>query len=444
MTDNKKEVFTIGAKELTDNFTVSGDTLDGLKEVIEKMNENTTFKQMKSGDLNLLSFIGEDEREVENPDGTKSKVPITKNLQLMPGNLPTLTLSEPFDKVIKAYKKPAEAESLLNEWTGKTKLALVHIEKTGQQVFYFTSKSTLQTMDRFGMSGTFLSTPCLERDLMIAKRFEKDLGITAIIRTSDSKQYKKMFAILSDKYVPIDQMILFDIIKEIETVSDLGKCVCHKWEVNNFFTRLYVEFPEKATELATLYGIPKMIPGILITTSDTGDASFAVRGTWRANGSSAVALTHAEVKHKHSGKLNVAKIVDEVSSTIFADYAKLPDALCKLMSQDITDSAWDLKTSAGVMANQAAMEEVIKTAFKRLGITKAVGKKIEKLLCQGMLDEVNPSIRYTAYDVCMAFMSLPERLIFSGKDVPDTTLLQKACGQAPFIDYEVDTTVVLA
>jgi hypothetical protein len=39
-------------------------------------------------------------------------------------------------------------------------------------------------------------------------------------------------------------------------------------------------------------------------------------------------------------------------------------------------------------------------------------------------------------------MTLPERVVFMDKD-KDISSLQKACGQAAFIDYDTDTTVVL-
>ena len=112
------------------------------------------------------------------------------------------------------------------------------------------------------------------------------------------------------------------------------------------------------------------------------------------------------------------------------------------MSNDVTDTAWDLTTSAGVQANASELDKVLKTAFKRLNIVKAIGKKTEKVLRQEILDELNPSVRYTQYDIAMLIMGLPERVVFMDKG-KDIALLQKACGQAPFIDYTVDKTVIL-
>lgn len=432
--------YTTNPNTLMDTFVMVGNDLNELRETIETMNKHTDFVKMKSGDIHLLSLIGEGIQSIKKEGGTPEDKEVIQSLYLVPGALPTAHLDLPLNDVIKAYLKPDTAMGLLDEWVDKTKLAIIYND--GKKSFYFTSGSALQTMDRFGISGDCLLTPCIERDLLIAKRFEKDLGVTAIVRRSEDGRFKKIFSILSEKYAHIDQTVLFDIIKQIEDAGEMGECKCFRWEVSNFFTKLYVEFPKKAEELSGLYGLKReMIPGIMITTSDTGDASFAVKGTWRATGSNSL-VVNSEVKRKHVGDVDITKIIDDMSKEIFAEYAKLPEAMCNLMMHDVTDPAWDLKTSAGIKANQAEIENTLKTVFKRLGIVKAIGKKTEKVLRQAMMDEIDPSLRYTAYDMCMLIMSLPERVVFMDKN-KDISMLQKACGQAPFVDYGVDATVIL-
>ena len=429
-------------KCLNDNWTATGNDMEELKDVLSAMNSVTSFVKMKTGDISLLSLIGTDHTDYVAPDGTKEEnIEVIDSIYLNPVNLPSENLSLPLNANIKRFRSPSIDEGLLDEWKNKTKLALLCSNKAGAQILYFTSGSALQTMDRFKMSGEFLLTPCLERDMMIAKRFSEDLGVTAVIRSVG--KIRKIFTILSDKYAHIDQEeSLFKVIKQIEDAGEMGKCKCYRWEVSNFFTKLYVEFPETAEALPKLYGLSReMIPGIMITTSDTGDASFTVRGTWRAEGSNSLAV-NSEVKRKHIGEIDINKIVDDITNDIFAEYAKLPEALCNLMSNDVTDTAWDLTTSAGVQANASELDKVLKTAFKRLNIVKAIGKKTEKVLRQEILDELNPSVRYTQYDIAMLIMGLPERVVFMDKG-KDIALLQKACGQAPFIDYTVDKTVIL-
>lgn len=426
---------------LKDTWSLQGNDLDELKEVIEAMTKATTFEKWKSADISLLSLIRTSKENIAKKDGTTEEdVDLVDSIYLNPNFLPSENLGLTLDANIKKYRQPKKHPEIIDEWQNKTKLALIYTNKKGSQIFYFTSGNTLQTLDRFGMSGDFLQTPCLERDMMIAKRFQEDLGITAVVRTVG--KVRKVFTILSDKYTHINQKILFEIIEKIKNSTEMKNPTCYKWEVSNFFTRLFIEFPDKAHELSKLYGLSKeMIPGVVITTSDTGDSSFTVCGTWRTAGSSSIAI-NSEVKRKHIGNIDINKIVDEISKTIFAEYAKLPEALCNLMSQDITDSSWNLGTSAGVQANQAMLDKVLKNAFKRLNIVKAIGKKAEKTLRQAMLDELNPSVRYTAYDICMMIMGMPERVVFMDKN-KDIGLLQKTCSNAPFIDYTTDSSVIL-
>jgi hypothetical protein len=67
---------------------------------------------------------------------------------------------------------------------------------------------------------------------------------------------------------------------------------------------------------------------------------------------------------------------------------------------------------------------------------------MEKKLREAMMNEFDVSIRYTAYDIAMSILSLPERAVFMDKD-KDISELQKACANAPFISYKVDSSVVL-
>lgn len=449
-------MFKYDENALLDSFEVTGNTFEELKEVTETLTKNTHFMKWHSADIELLSLDGRRTHDVpkvdkngntvRNKDGSikMESIPVVTSTVLTPFNLPTAHPNIPIDTLLKAYRESSvKTPELLKEWTEVVKLAIVFNDNNAlkkQKKFYLASANALQTMDRFGMAGDFLLTPCIERDIMIAKQFERDLGVTVIARSCNGT--KKIFSILSDKYTHIDQSILFDIVNKIETAGDMGPAKCYQWNVSNFFTKLYIEFPEKADELSRLYGLKKvMIPGILMTTSDTGDSSFKVRGTWRVDGSNSL-VVNSEVKRKHIGEINTDEVIEDISKEIFAEYAKLPEALCDLMAHDVTDPSWDLTTTAGLKANQAEIENVIKTAFKRLGIVKAIGKKTEKKLREALVDEMDVSIRYTAYDIAMSILSLPERAVFMDKE-KDISQLQKACGNAPFIKYDVDSSVIL-
>ena len=54
-----------------------------------------------------------------------------------------------------------------------------------------------------------------------------------------------------------------------------------------------------------------MIPGVLLSTSDTGDSSFKVSGTWRVEGSDAI-VVNGEVRKKHTGDMDLSEVMEEI------------------------------------------------------------------------------------------------------------------------------------
>ena len=260
-------MFEMNENVLLDNFQAKGNTFEGLKEVIEGLTNITKFMKWKSGDIDILSYVGRTTVDVEKKDQYGNvltspqtgevlvdKIPVVSSILLTPGNLPSRHLNVPVDTLQKGYRENSvKTPELLAEWTEYSKLAFIFNDSTDvntKRKFYLASANALQTMDRFDMKGRFLTEPSLERDSIIAKQFEKDLGVTVIARSVNGTS--KIFSILSDKYCHINQNSLFDIVKAIEKDSEMGEAKCYLWEVSNFFTKLYIEFPKKAEELSML------------------------------------------------------------------------------------------------------------------------------------------------------------------------------------------------
>lgn len=439
-TTNPTPITLLTPEELRDDFCATGNSLDELKTLIQRFNLSTKFVPMNSFNMEIISSIQKDKTE-----GVYNVVALDPHKKLTDEAIHEI-LSNP--ALITQYWQKrkmttsVDISTLMNEWVDSTKIAFSHLAANGTKEFYFTTPKITNALARYGLSGEALKDPTPVRNMYIAENFDKALDNTAVVRSCD-KNCHKIFYLLSEKYTHVDQMILFDIIKEIEVSGEMGECNCHSWDLNHTETHLLVEFPKKAEELSALYALPKeMIPGILINTSDTGSSSFAIQATWRPKGSNSVIITDSEVKRKHIGEINVTKIIKDVSNVIFSEYAALPEALCNLITIDITDPSWDLKTPAGVLANKACIENTLKEVFKQLGVVKAIGKKTEKLLREAMVSEIDPVDRYTAYDICMLIMSLPERVHFLNEN-KSLSELQKVCGQAPFTDYSKKSVSVV-
>lgn len=402
---------------LLDDFCDEGTSLTELKNLLDKIEKQTAFLKVNSKDIQLLSYFDSNEEKLFfykfNPQdkfGTARSVSLSKSQILNKGD---------FGK----YITEIEQDSKLMFYDGYKS--------------YLVSNTFTKTLDAFGLKGAFLSEPCHERDQMIAKRFGIARECTIVMK--NDKGTRKAFAVLGNKYTHIPQSILLDIVQQLKDTGIMGTPTCRRWEVNHFYTSIYIEFPDKAEEFQILYGLEKkFVPGLLLTTSDTGDSSLSIRSTWRINNS--VSL-HREIKHKHMGKVNPKDILEECEKTIFSEYTKLPEALCDLMSVDITNSTWDLTKKKGLRANEEAIRNTIKSAFKQLGVVKAIGKKAEMSLYEQLCGEFDPAISFTAYDIAVTLLGMGDRV--EGLSKTAQSELSKAMAKAPYISYSPEPTITL-
>lgn len=432
---------------LTDNYTIVGSDYEEFKDKLAEISKTIRYKVVNSADVSLLSHRGTDTTDVDRFfklsasnidvfDNLICKV-LEENKINLPGyytkNADSIFAKSNVCLQKEALLKKGDFEDVLNEMRTDNHLM---IEVNGEPMF--TSKSLLTTLDRFGLKGSFLVRPSLTRDMAVMAEFvEQEKPITLIYRKAEGG-IKKVFSILSDKYQPIDQNVIIDIIDDITDDGSLGNPVCKEWEINHFFTKIYLDFPEKARDIKNHYGkTEKFIPGICIMSSDTGDCSLKVLGTFRVGNSLTV---QDEVLHKHIGDVDVESIIKAVDERIFSEYAKLPDKLCNLMLVDIGDPTADLTDEENQKANIQAYKEVVTNAFKELGILKAVGVKARNILLEKMIYEAAEDTHYTAYDVCVELMRLPQRV--SG--LASLPQLQKAVGRAPYITYLEEKPITVA
>ena len=410
---------------LLDDFQEAGTSIEAFAERIKEIASKTTFYKCNSRELSVLSYVD----MIDTDKGERMQF-----YEFNPMRVP----SEGGSLKLSASKLTINPVNILSK--GNFEPLLKEVKDNTGVLFYngtkalFVSKKVLtQRLQPFGLGGDFLADKSMERDLLIAKRFAKGLNRTLVVREING--LKKVFSVLGEKYRHMPQDILIDIYNELPK-DELGDPDCRYWEISHFHSGIRVEFPKKAKELQALYGLPDdFVPGVFLSTSDTGDSSIRVRSVWRTKNSYSL---HGEVARRHSGNIDIKDLFEDIEEKIFAEYAKLPEALCDLMSQDITDPSWDLTNTKDRAKNKAKLENVLKTAFKQLKITSAIGKKAEMALFEQVLDEFDDSMAYTAYDIAVSIMSTPERV--SGLHSLLQEKLGEAVGRAPYIKYESTKT----
>ena len=413
---------------LLDSFIRTGSDVEDFENLLKEVEEHVSFVRCESAELSLLSYVPRDD------DVSNGHIGF---FELDPQNLAsptTMSINDYCKHVAGSYRRvlenkilaKGEFEDLIKELKNDTRLA-IYIKPND---VYFTSNNIIAMMDRFDMAKGFLKKPCFERDAVIAKQFSDNHDCTLCVKSING--VKKIFSIASGKYTPLNQRILLDIIDMLSKSGGMGKPKCHLWEITHYKSSIYVEFPDKAKEISELYGFEEeLIPGIWMATSDTSNCSLKIRGTWRRKNSITL---FGEVGHRHIGDIDIKKIIDDVEKNIFSQYTKLPDALCDLMAIDLIDSTVDVTTGAGQDANRAAIKSTLKSIFKEINMIKAIGRKRAKSLFDGLVDEFDASINYTAYDIAISILTIPERVNNVNPLIKEN--LQKACGLAPYANYK--------
>lgn len=206
------------------------------------------------------------------------------------------------------------AGTMMKSITQSSGLILMHQDERGKENFYGISKHAMSTLcAQAGVKGARLHEASLFRDCYIAeglfgntendasvkevRRSEKLMGdgITLVIRkrlyiNSNNRKVRSgmgmVFAALSGSYTPFDQAIILKVFDRIKKSRPLGATVMKKWHIDQQMMAVSIEFPDKADALAKKYNLKtRLIPGMIIVTSDCGISSFAVRGTMRIESS---------------------------------------------------------------------------------------------------------------------------------------------------------------
>lgn len=408
----------INEKTLLDSWEATGTNYEEFKNLLTELTDCTNFVRVYPVEISVLSF--------EKVDEEKGYF-----YELQPCNTGApqkkfRTRSLPIQKVL----AKGDHQHLLNETFANTKVLFF----SDGNVFFPAEKVLTKSLVQFGAGGSKMSTPSYERDLYISSLFKDAKKSTFVIR--EIAGVKKLVSILSAKYQALPQSALCEIVEALEFKNDFGKMETYKWKMNNWTSEIYVEFPEKAEEIQEMYGFKdKIIPGLWFKTSDTGDSSVKIYPTWRKN-QSIIFDELSSVKRIHSGKVTLNDIINHVIAQAFKEYSRMPEALANLMTQSITDPSLDFTKTRDVIKNKECIERVIRNAFKELKIVKAIGKGYEMKLREQLCAEFSGSIRYTAYDIATAIMSLPERL--EGVNPETKHNLESAVAGAPYIKYYVD------
>lgn len=413
---------------LKDDWSLSGTDLHRFSWELEKLAAATTHRQVSPSDVAFVPIHRKEDgyfvcsvlKEV-NVNTFYSKindfVASDKSTHTYP-TIPTTTC--PFESV---------DEELATDSMNTNGMIMALFGKP----IYISEAARGSLLARADLGGKRMNSHSLPVSLAIADGFYEKRGMVTLAIRKDSLGNNKIFSFLSDKYEPIPQSTILDVAKRIMSDAVMGETEVREWQMDHEFTRLYLEFPEKAEEFASMYGLTDVnIPGVVLMSSDTGASSFIVRGTYRSPKSSSYVMVD-EVMRRHQGKtLDVNKLLEECDTTIFQNYRKLPEAMAEKIGKVV--GAGDVSCSKSRTRNKEAVQSAIRGAMSELGLMKELSEGRGKKLSDALCAEVNGGQVYTEYDLAQTFLGLPGRL--DGLCRANVERVSKLCGRAPFIDYQ--------
>lgn len=407
---------------LKNDWGVEGKTFEDFEKAVEAKDRSMSYLPLMPGEnVYVASIAAVDDKEV-----TLYYLPTDPKNVFDPfkseGALEVSTFSR------KTFEARGIDEELFEEFCNQGYGILY--KESGKNKLIFPSEWVDFAQLKIG--GDFFTTKSSAKNIAFAEAWSrKKEPVTLVCRTEESTT--KVFAIRSGKYAPIENSNIFRVLDCFDKTA-VGKAEVVKWEINNSITRLYVKFPEKAREIASMYKtMNDFIPGLIIETSDIGDCAFRIIGCWYLKNS---VFYSNDVSRRHSGDVDIAKILEDVKKSIFEQYTEVPEKMVSLLNTDLEDF------SLTKAQQKKRYEKFCKDISAYIDLSGAVGKKVEMSMREQIVDEFVPDQPYTAYDVVLEFLQLPERI--EGQ-IPQSSMrkLQKAVTKAVFFDFCQDDDIVL-
>lgn len=324
-----------GAILASDSWGVEGTEFQKLEPALRRLDTATEKIAINSKEIRLLTLIG----KTQDAAGTE-----VYSYYVHPSDIGNVRIT---NIPCHLFKEKG--------WEETEILASTLVLMVGQRL-YVTNDLLLDTLKtRAGLSGnTIGNTASLDvrygRDFAMAKILqEKDVGLTLIVREEKNAHTgAKAWALATTSFQDFPQStVIMDILRHAAKViggykwdSQIGNTnnVQVKWSMNNKYTHVYIDFIEKASEIAQTYGYEwQLIPYVHIQNSGTLCSSLIVEGGFRTSngggyllgysgglGSTKVPTSPGCIlsKHEGTGDFDLQKFLDKVDKNLFTLYTR--------------------------------------------------------------------------------------------------------------------------
>lgn len=414
---------------LSNSWEVSGTDPEAFRDLIKKIDAHTRYVCVDFKDVIVNSLVTTD-------DGNISAYEIDPSAVLENG-------------IVEA--KPVNLDFIENTVGEKIKTeacqdGIIFTYRSHNHVHLISSNAYATLGQRIALPGTAMLFRSLARDCLIAEHIGHHATLkksVAVIKQSEG--VAKIFAFLTQSYVPVPLDIINVITDRLISESKLGNAECMQWNANHDMVSIDYKFTEYADELSDIYELEeKMTPCVRLMTSDVGECSIRATGFWMTEKGDKIICDEYSRAHKGSaekGNISVSEIKENVEEKIFDKYVVFPQRLKALAYVKITPETLDLTTEKGRKKNKEVLLSVYMRVLRELGLSTILGAKRMKPLRDALETSlIDENLAYSAYAIAKDVISLPRimKSWWSSSELPEAALekFQKAVSRVVYLDFE--------
>lgn len=282
---------------LLDSFKITGTTLKEFKKIAKEIDEATQIIPLNFSHADVYHLLSVDKSLIKySVFSAGNNFNVSNSGALIVGK----TARVKMDYIYQYYP------DFFNEIVHENK-TMLRLSVGDEGKFYFFGETFYKTFSAQTscIGGFFLKECSIERDIALSKIFTDEMDLNTLVRSNG--KIHKIFGVFSDKFcrVPLDNIA--------QCITHFNDSEVKFWEINQKETQIYIEFPK----IVSSYDKPSIIPGIRITTSDTGYSQTDIELCFRnANGKAENYHRIKKTSFKHIKEISINDLISEIENMI--------------------------------------------------------------------------------------------------------------------------------
>lgn len=350
---------------MIDSSCCKGKRLTDFEKIAEEIDNATSLVQVSMNEAVLMHVYR------QQGDILNMKV-------LRPGNVFRISDNGVYalmnDAKINSEKLKYMGDAFWNEIVEKN-MTIFSMDKKG---YYFAGETLYKTLGPklTGIEGKFLRESSMERDIALTKIMSSSEIPDGVALIRKRGNCPKIFAYYTERYKRVPFQILAESVKQFPHENKVTF-----WEINQKKAEIYIELENTGIDTGHI------VPGLLLTTSDTGYYQTSVKMCWRGcNSPYDTYFVQDVLSLKHSGEVTTEKILELMEKAI---------ELQKEFFKKYSEYRTRLDT-IHIINNEQYLKQVSNFA-KKADFSKYIGISGKKKITSWLAGQYNENVKSATY-----------------------------------------------